>query len=443
MPDADGIERGPAATPADFVKALEKSELARLQVPKIDIFLFEGERVSKWLELLEQVTAEVPEEDKFKFLPRYIWWETRPKVMKVAAAAGGDSVKFKAEMQRRFKLGDGLLTKTDLEMLQRDEFSTVEVFVTAFDKMAKKVPGLAEEEQCATFLGHFKNWEASSLTKKAAPGKKPTWATIKEGVIEGELDQVDIIQMRQARKKRKALEVTTSDGRDFKKLIEDAVTQLDAEKEAKRKTMAAPQTVGKAKKSVVQEEKEEEEEEAPEPQKLTKAQRKTRNLAQGGQGSGRGQVPQAVAMPPPESSHQAAPAPYGPWPGCGPPSLTPFGEAMARGKGGAGPVEPPQEAARQRVQGWTRREDRPPIFRGGNVELFLVEFEKHASEFEWNGARMLRECGTLFGAAVEPSTAHCWALLLHVIPVPSYVGVTTVLGRDLCTIAEARRCSPL
>ncbi|GBG72081.1 hypothetical protein CBR_g11015 [Chara braunii] len=310
MPDADGIERGPAATPEDFVKTLKKRELARLQVPKIDIFHFEGERVSKWLKLLEQVTAEVPEVDKFKFLPRYIWWEIRPEIMKVVAETGGDWAKFKVEMQRQFKLGDGLLTKTNLEMLKRNEFSTVGVFATAFEKMAKKVPGLAEEEQCATFLWHFKNWEASSLTKKVAPGKKLTWAAIKEGVIEGELDQVDIFQMRQARKKRKALDAITSDGRDFKKMIEDAVTQLDVEKETKRKTMAAPQTQGKVKKAVVQEEEEEEKEEGPEPQKLTKALKKGRNLAQGGQGSGRGQVPQAVAMPPPEPPTPRSGMPY-------------------------------------------------------------------------------------------------------------------------------------
>ncbi|GBG66024.1 hypothetical protein CBR_g55003 [Chara braunii] len=83
-------------------------------------------------------------------------WETRPEVMKVAAGAGGDWAKFKAEMQRRFKLGDDLLTKTDLEMLQRDEFSTVGAFATTFEK-AKKVPGLAEEEQC----GGNEGWTAS------------------------------------------------------------------------------------------------------------------------------------------------------------------------------------------------------------------------------------------------------------------------------------------
>ncbi|GBG81892.1 hypothetical protein CBR_g34075 [Chara braunii] len=222
----------------------------------------------------------------------------------------------------------------------REEFSTVGAFTTAFEKMARKVPGLAEEEQCATFLGHFKNWEASALTKKVAPGKKLTWAAIKEGVLEGELDEVDIFQMRQARKKRKALDATTSDEHDFKKLVEDAVAHLDAEKEAKatRKTMAAPQTVGKAKKAVVQEEEEEEEEE-PKPLKLTKAQRKAKNLAQGRQGSGRGQAPQVAAMPPPESPSQDAPAPYGPRPGYGPPSSW-HGQSIRTMAGSVSPEEP-------------------------------------------------------------------------------------------------------
>ncbi|GBG68622.1 hypothetical protein CBR_g3163 [Chara braunii] len=319
MPDSDGIERGPGATPEDFVKALEKREMARLQVPKVNIFHSNGDRVSEWLELLEQVTCEASKANKFKLMPRYVWWELRPEVMKVAAGANGEWARFKEEMQRRFKLGDDLLTKEDLEMLRRDEFSTVGAFATTFEKMAKKVPGLAKEEHCATFLGHFKNWEASSLTKKAAPGKKLTWGAIKEGVLEGELDQVDIFQMKQARKKRKALDTITTDGRNFKLMIEEAVAQHDAEKEARKKAMVAPQAQGKGKKVAVLEEEEEKKEE-PEPQKLTKAQRKARNTTQGGQGSGKGQAPQAVAMPPPESSGQAAPAPYGSWPGCGPPS---------------------------------------------------------------------------------------------------------------------------
>ncbi|GBG82257.1 hypothetical protein CBR_g34540 [Chara braunii] len=310
MGDADGIERGPGATPEDFVKALEKREMTRLQVPKVNIFHFNGDRVSEWLELLEQVTSEASEEDKFKLMPRYVWWELRPEVMKVAADANGEWAKCKEEMQRRFKLGDGLLTKEDLEMLRRDEFSTVGAFATAFEKMTKKVPGLAEEEQCATFLGHFKNWEGLSLTKKAAPGKKLTWAAIKEGVMDGELDQVDIFQMRQARKKRKALDATTSHGRDFKKMVEDAVAQLDSAKEARRKTMAVPLTQGKAKKAVVQEEEEEEEdeeeEEETEPQKLTKAQRPPMSMASYGCPG-----PQAQQVshpdPPPTLPQQSAP----------------------------------------------------------------------------------------------------------------------------------------
>ncbi|GBG71102.1 hypothetical protein CBR_g8401 [Chara braunii] len=125
MADADGIVRGPRATPEDIIKALEQRELARLQVSKVNIFHFNGDRVSEWLELLEQVTSEASESDKFKLMPRYVWWELRPEVMKVAVGANGEWAKFKEEMQRRFKLGDNPLTKADLEMLGRNEFTTV------------------------------------------------------------------------------------------------------------------------------------------------------------------------------------------------------------------------------------------------------------------------------------------------------------------------------
>ncbi|GBG73319.1 hypothetical protein CBR_g13038 [Chara braunii] len=85
--DADGIVRGPIAMPEDITKALEKRELARLQMPKVEIFLFKGERVSGWLELLEQVTIEAYEPYKFKMMPRYVWWEIRPEVMKECGRA--------------------------------------------------------------------------------------------------------------------------------------------------------------------------------------------------------------------------------------------------------------------------------------------------------------------------------------------------------------------
>ncbi|GBG70094.1 hypothetical protein CBR_g5725 [Chara braunii] len=38
-----------------------------------------------------------------------------------------------------------------------------------------------------------------------------------------------------------------------------------------------------------------------------------------------------------------------------------------------------------------RREDRPPIYTGDNVELFMVGFRRHDHEFGWDSCRMLRE----------------------------------------------------
>ncbi|GBG70984.1 hypothetical protein CBR_g8284 [Chara braunii] len=71
--------------------------------------------------------------------------------------------------------------------------------------------------------------------------------------------------------------------------------------------------------------------------------------------------------------------------------LIPLGAAMPRGRGGAEPVGTPLRATRQRTRMRTRREDRPPVFRGGNIELFLMEFERHAREFGWDSTKMLRE----------------------------------------------------
>ncbi|GBG81471.1 hypothetical protein CBR_g32461 [Chara braunii] len=164
MTDADGIVRSPAATPENFIKTLEKRELARLQVPKVDIFLFDGDGVSEWLKLLEQVTGEASKPDKFKLMSRYVRWELRPEVVKVAVGANGDWSKFKEEMQRRFKLGDGLLTKTDLEMLSRNEFNTAGAFATAFEKMARKVPGMVEEEQCPGAPSGTENLSGAMVT---------------------------------------------------------------------------------------------------------------------------------------------------------------------------------------------------------------------------------------------------------------------------------------
>ncbi|GBG58642.1 hypothetical protein CBR_g42 [Chara braunii] len=71
--------------------------------------------------------------------------------------------------------------------------------------------------------------------------------------------------------------------------------------------------------------------------------------------------------------------------------LTPFGEAMPRGREGQGQWNPLRRQPDRECRDGPGKRTGHPSFRGGNVELFFVEFEKHANKFRWDGARMLRK----------------------------------------------------
>ncbi|GBG80559.1 hypothetical protein CBR_g31019 [Chara braunii] len=191
-----------------LVALLDGRAVTGSNIPKVPIFHFKGDKVSEWLELLEQITDKVTEEEKFRQISKYVWWEMRPEVMRVATEAAENWGNFKAEMQRRYQLGDDLLTTEDLKRLERSDFTTVGAFATAFEKMARKVPGLAEESQCAIFLSNLTECESVSLTRRGAIGRKLTWETVKQSLADGELDQVYEFQMKQQRHKRKARVVT-------------------------------------------------------------------------------------------------------------------------------------------------------------------------------------------------------------------------------------------
>ncbi|GBG89916.1 hypothetical protein CBR_g49766 [Chara braunii] len=235
----------------------------------------------------------MPDAEKFRQVPKYVWWEMRPEVMRVASEANDNWANFKVEMQRRYRLGDGLLTVEDLERLERSDFTTIGAFATAFEKFARKVPGLAEETQCAIFLSSFTECERVSLTRKGVVGRKLTWETITQSLADGELDQVYQFQMKQQRQKRKARAAAETAGINLQQLITDGIAQYQAtqQKPVGKKVMVVTQPATKTTKkgkTVEQVEEEDEEEEEEEPVKLTKNQRKARNQAMGGQGTGKG-----------------------------------------------------------------------------------------------------------------------------------------------------------
>ncbi|GBG85716.1 hypothetical protein CBR_g40444 [Chara braunii] len=227
-------------------------------------------------------------------------------------------------MQRKYRLGDGLLTTAELEAMNKEDFTTIGAFVEEFKKRARKVHGISEEAQCAIFLGLLTASEAVELTRHGGGSTKLTWATIDRGVEVGCLDQVEQRQVRLQRQKRKERDATAFRTPGVTRIVTNVLAQLGYVTEPAVQRRVVTTVKMKGKEPVIEEAVEEElwEEEEPVPQHLTKAQRKVRNLAQGGQGSGKAQEPQALTATPsnvaaPSSStgpSQGGVPSYGQWP---------------------------------------------------------------------------------------------------------------------------------
>ncbi|GBG81463.1 hypothetical protein CBR_g32453 [Chara braunii] len=237
---ADGGKR--LVTLNDLIDALDKHERAPSNVPKVETFHFKGDRVSDWLDLTEQALVGLSDEVKLQRVLRYVLHSHHREVSKVMDAVGGSWTKFGDLMRRKYRLGDGLLTMTDLEAMNKEDFSTIGAFVHEFKKKARKVHGISEEAQCATFLGLLTGSEAIELTKYGEGSERLTWATIDKGVEEGSLDQVEQHQMRLQRRKRKERDATTSGTPGVKRIVTDVLAALGYDNEAeiqKREVLVA------------------------------------------------------------------------------------------------------------------------------------------------------------------------------------------------------------
>ncbi|GBG66012.1 hypothetical protein CBR_g54991 [Chara braunii] len=195
MVEANSAGGGNMTTLDDLIETLDRRDPARGSVPKVETFLFKGERVLDWLELVEQTMVGVADAVKFQRILEYVYHGLHEEVKKVIMASNDGWSRFKDGMQRKYRLGDGLLTAADLEAVNRNDYTTVGTLTEDFKKKVRKVPRIPEEEQCAIFVGLFKSKEAQELTSKGGGGEKLTWATIDKGVQEGDLDEVHQFQM--------------------------------------------------------------------------------------------------------------------------------------------------------------------------------------------------------------------------------------------------------
>ncbi|GBG85094.1 hypothetical protein CBR_g39555 [Chara braunii] len=204
MPESGGVsdDARKVLTLEDLIAVIDWHEKTSSNVPKVDTFHFNGERVSDWLDLLEQAMVGWSDAVKFQQILRYVLHGHHQEVGKVVDAAHGSWARFREGMQRKYRLGDGLLTTTDLEAMNKDIFTTIGAFVQEFKKRARKVHGISEEAQYVIFLGLLTASEASELTSHGGGSVKLTWVTIDKGVEDGSLDQVEQHQVRLQRQKR-------------------------------------------------------------------------------------------------------------------------------------------------------------------------------------------------------------------------------------------------
>ncbi|GBG83566.1 hypothetical protein CBR_g37284 [Chara braunii] len=197
----------------------------------------------------------------------------------------------------------------DLKAMNKDDFSTIGAFVHEFKRKARKVHEISEETQWAIFLGLFTGSEAAELASHGGGSEKLTWATIDKGVEEGSLDQVEQHQMRLQRRKRKERDATASGTPGVKTIVTDVLAALGYDNEAEVQKRGVTVAQGRASGAVDAEAgREDYGGEETGSLILTKAQRKQRNLLMGGQGSGKGQAPQAIAAVPPAATTAPAPA---------------------------------------------------------------------------------------------------------------------------------------
>ncbi|GBG80146.1 hypothetical protein CBR_g30514 [Chara braunii] len=246
MPEgmADGGRK--LVTLDDLIDALDKRERAPSNVPKVETFHFKGDKVSDLLDLTEQALVGLSDEVKLQWVLRYVLHSHHREVTKVVDAVGGSWAKFGDLMRRKYRLGDGLLTMTDLEAMNKEDFFTIGVFVHEFKKKARKVHGISEEAQCATFLGLLTGSEATELTKYGKGSERLTWATIDKGVEEGSLDQVEQHQMRLQRRKRKERDATASGTPGVKRIVTDVLAALGYDNEAEIQKRGVPLAQGRA-----------------------------------------------------------------------------------------------------------------------------------------------------------------------------------------------------
>ncbi|GBG79715.1 hypothetical protein CBR_g29979 [Chara braunii] len=232
---------------------------------------------------------------------------------------------------------------------------------------------------------------------------KLTWATIDKGVEDESLDQVEQHQMRLQRRKRKERDATVSGTPGVKRIVTDVLAELGYGKDAEVQKKVV--TVVQDRVSKVVDEKTGHEDYGREEtgsQVLTKAQHKQRNLLIGGQGSGKGQIPQTIAAPPAAAmsapmsagpSIMGPPASYGHWLPYYPMAPWPLDTRITVGR---------RQAPRYRRLAWL--EEGTKGKEGRAMEATIREVEKAVAKAKEGTAGVVAVDGMAKGASTKEAT---------------------------------------
>ncbi|GBG91865.1 hypothetical protein CBR_g53845 [Chara braunii] len=165
-----------------------------------------GERVSYWLELLEQVFNRLTPAEKFAQLYEYVWWELRPDVERIVTDAQGNWDDFKKEVPRKYKLGDGLLT-VDEEKVPSQGYPTPEQCEQLWP---------LDQTQLRNYTPHTaRKSKGGNTSKEPAQAPLPPQEETSIDIGEDEEDQDEVLRGEEnKRAEQRAKKRKTNDGKE-------------------------------------------------------------------------------------------------------------------------------------------------------------------------------------------------------------------------------------
>ncbi|GBG82241.1 hypothetical protein CBR_g34524 [Chara braunii] len=198
---------------------------------------------------------------------------------------------FKTRLLEKYQLSDRLLDLRDLRAVDRKKFGTTKQFLSEFERVARLIPDLSDNDRCLMFLDNFNDVEQSKLVE-GMQGRYD-WTRVRQNALVGKFDDILyglLRQQKEEREKGKLGEV--KDGEIYKTLtcMREMMEGMKEER-LKFQVMLAKEKNSKRKgKEPAEEESDSESEEENEPpRKSAKAERKVLNQIRGGEGTSRKQ----------------------------------------------------------------------------------------------------------------------------------------------------------